>query len=172
VDFEDVAVRAAWRKFWPRKGNIPNWDAVGKVSFENQVDWLLVEAKAHLSELRNGSGAKERGGLRKIRDAFSESKAAYGVADGHDWLKPYYQFCNRLAVLHFLLKEHKPARLLFVYFVGDNQHGKRCPKCEEEWQESLRLMYNHAGLTDKTALTKRIHRIFLPVQNTASNGFL
>ena len=167
LDFlgEDHPARNVWRSFWPQTGNVPNWDAVGRVRIAEAAEWLLVEAKAHVGELKSACGAKAAGGLATIQKAFVETKAAMGVPQAADWLGPYYQYANRLATLHFLIKQGVPARLFFVYFLGDaHPHSRwKCPTCAEEWEHSLRPMYDHLGLTHTSELEKRVHRLFLPV---------
>src|SRR5208283_661004 len=74
VDFVDPAsgVKSAWLEFWPQSGNVPNWDAVGRLKSDSGTEYLLVEAKAHVEELQSNCSAKEarrKGGLDKIREA-------------------------------------------------------------------------------------------------------
>jgi hypothetical protein len=49
-----------WKQFWPQTGTSQNWDAVGKIIFEDHEEWLLVEAKAHLSEVESSCGARSQ----------------------------------------------------------------------------------------------------------------
>jgi hypothetical protein len=165
VDFlaADMRARIEWPEFWPQNGNQPNWDAVGFVRVKDQVDLLLVEAKAHLDELRSSCNAKEHGGRPQIIAALAAARTAFGAPDDRDWLGPYYQFCNRLAVLHFLMSRGVGARLLFVYFCGDNIPGHHCPATPEEWEQPLAEMYAHVGLDGNGPLATRVHRLFLPV---------
>lgn len=74
VDFLDSApdVKSAWLEFWPQMGNVPNWDAVGRLESNSGIAYLLVEAKAHVEELQSSCKAKDankQGGLDKIKDA-------------------------------------------------------------------------------------------------------
>jgi hypothetical protein len=140
LDFLPVGhpARLAWAQYWPQSGTQQNWDAVGQVKIDGADEWLLVEAKAHLGEIESHCGAKESGGLPKIRMAFDKLKGTLGVAEDRDWLNGYYQFANRLAVLDFLGQNGIPARLLFIYFVGDKRKdGMRCPEVPGQWQETL-----------------------------------
>lgn len=155
--------KAQWRRFWPQKGNVPNWDAVGRVQCGDKVEWLLVEAKAHTEEIRSTCSAKKEGGLGKIQAAFAQTKRAMDVSDSADWLSPYYQYANRLAALHFLTAQGIPAKLLFIYFLGDRNPPKTCPKSQGEWQAAIAPMYNHLGLTGKSEVERQTHRLFLPV---------
>lgn len=155
-------VQSAWKHFWPRTGRAQNWDAVGRVRNKGEEHWLLVEAKANAEEI--GSSCKaEKAGRAQIEMALTETKEALGVAAEHDWLNRYYQFCNRVAALHFLNLQDVPAHLLFVYFVGDNVPSRTCPQDAEEWRPVLLAQEQHVGLPAGHPLAHRIHKLFLPV---------
>jgi hypothetical protein len=171
VDFLPNLERV-WSAYWPQSGNIPNWDAVGRSSSEGE--YLLVEAKAHTGEIRSDCGAKDaqgRGGLGKIKTALGDTIDAYGFeSTPDDWLKGYYQYANRLACLHFLRQNSIPARLVFIYFVGDKWGGGKiggkfpnCPKTAGDWDKHLHAMYKHLGLNGASELEKHVHKVFLPV---------
>jgi hypothetical protein len=169
------AVKAAWAEFWPRSGTPPNWDAVGFLQLDSHTEFILVEAKAHLWEVRSDCGAREDGGLPMIRKAFAETVAAHGFkADPEKWLNGYYQSANRLATLHFLAHHNVLSRLVFIYFIGDDagryKKPVRCPKDEQEWSGCLREMYHHLGMTGSSRLEQRVHRLFLPVCGPAGES--
>jgi hypothetical protein len=143
VDFVDSSsgVKSVWLEFWPQSGNVPNWDAVGRLELDSVTEYLLVEAKAHVEELQSTCTAKEakqEGGLDKIMDALKTTiKASGSAAEVDHWLGPYYQYANRLAHLHFLIEHGIPARLVFIYFCGDDWGGKalrngKSPICPED----------------------------------------
>jgi hypothetical protein len=174
VDFVDSAsnVKSDWLKFWPQTGNVPNWDAVGRLESNSDNEYLLVEAKAHVEELHSSCGASKKGGLDTIRTALEGTiKASGSTADVDDWLSPYYQYANRLAHLHFLLKHNVPARLVFIYFCGDNWGGNKlsngeppkCPKGEQEWGAHIKATHKRLGLNGQSELEKRVHNLFMRV---------
>jgi hypothetical protein len=165
VDFLPTghAARAAWPEFWPQRGGVQNWDAVGVLQYPDHREWLLLEAKANVEELRSASGAKNPGSVGKIRDALDATKRAVGVDASCDWSQPYYQYANRLAFLHFLGTQGVAARLCFLYFTGDDVPGRSCPKSRKEWQPALDAMKAHLGLTGRSELESRVHHAFLPV---------
>lgn len=161
---EDHPARAAWKQWWPQGRGIHNWDAVGQIRFGEVEEWLLVEAKANLEELRSDCGATSPTNRPKIVRALDETKRDLGVPKDRDWLRGYYQFCNRVAALYFLNKHDIPARLLYIYFVGDKGDARRtCPQNEQGWEEALRAQEAHVGLPKGHKLAERIHKLFLPI---------
>jgi hypothetical protein len=126
------------------------------------MEWLLVEAKSYVEELESRCGAKEHGGLPLIQATLARTKAALEVQAANDWLSPYYQYANRLAMLHMMMRNGEPARLLFIYFTGDKVPGKRCPATEEGWDAPLESQDRHLGLPAQHQLSDRIHKLFLP----------
>jgi hypothetical protein len=172
IDFIDNApVQRSYDAYWPSEGYQQNWDAVGKATIDGREEWLLVEAKAHTAEIKaKGTKAKEMGGRPMIREAFKETLAALGYdadasfARAEGWLTGYYQHANRLATLHFLTKQGIPARLIFLYFCGD-QHpdGKMCPNKPADWKVLVDRINHELGLTGDSLLEQRVHEIFVQV---------
>jgi len=142
-----------------------NWDAVGQVVRpDGTSDWLLVEAKAHLGEIKQSCTATSPVSIGQIELALNETKSALGVPAERDWLRGYYQFANRLAVLQHLSQHGVGARLLFVYFCGDQRNdGSLCPWEASGWQGALMEQDAALGLPPSHALSERVHKIFLPV---------
>ena len=160
-------VHEAWRSFWPQTGMPPSWDAVGVMNKAGATAWLLVEAKAHLGELRRDCTAGPKA-MPMIERALADTKEALGVATDCDWGSPYYQFCNRIAVLHFLLEHGIAADLLFVYSTGD--HFSRnpavvCPQSAGEWEPAVAAMHEHVGWPGNGALAPHVHELFLPMHS-------
>ena len=154
----------AWKKWWPQGRGIHNWDAVGQVRLGGAREWLLVEAKANVGELFSKCGATSPTNRPKIERACAETKKALGVPQDRDWLNGYYQFCNRVAVLHFLNQHGIPAHLLHPYFLGDRGDSNRtCPADEEGWHQALRTQEEHVGLPVGHKLEARMHNLFLPI---------
>lgn len=162
LDFlTDADTQAAWRSFWPQGAGIQNWDAVARIKIEGRPEWLLVEAKAHCGEIESTCGAKPEGALAQIRAALEATKTYLGVEPDRDWLRGYYQFCNRLAVLQFLESRRVPAHLLMIYFTGDVNGDRSCPKDALGWQAAIAAQDAHVGLPKGHALEARIHKVFL-----------
>jgi hypothetical protein len=168
VDFlpANHPARKSWGEFWPQTGNVQNWDAIGRLSGLETDDWVLVEAKAHEQEIESTCKAKPIGGLGKITQEFERVINAMGLSvPVENWLSPYYQYANRVSALWRLRHHGVPARLLFVYFTGEDMPGRSCPKNPSEWQASLDKMYRHLGLIEQSDLEKHIHKLFLPVMH-------
>jgi hypothetical protein len=163
LDFlTDADTLTAWRGYWPQGAGVHNWDAVGQVRIGTRTEWLLVEAKANCQEIQSDCGAKPTGGLSRIEESLDATKAALGVDLECDWLRAYYQFCNRLAVLHFLNARQVPAHFLTVYFTGDANGNLSCPRDADGWRLALSAQDQHVGLPQAHALQARIHKAFLP----------
>lgn len=164
LDFlPDAEVRAQWSQFWPQTGNVQNWDAVGQIRAGGEASWLLVEAKAHESEMRSSCGAKGEG-RRKIQAALAATKSALGVTVDADWENGYYQYCNRLATLHFLTTHGVSAQLFFVHFVGDEfPDGRVCPATVQDWEKAVAARDDHVALPEHHILQSRIWDLFLDV---------
>ena len=161
-------VKSAWTEFFPQTGNVPNWDAIGLLQLESNTEFLLVEAKAHAEEIKNGCRAKERGGRPMIREALSKTiEAMRSKANPESWLGQYYQYANRMATLYFLTQHNIPSRLIFIYFVGEDstlyKDPMHCPKDRQEWDDCLSKMYKHLGIAGASELERRVHQLFLPV---------
>jgi hypothetical protein len=158
-------VQSAWTEFWPQGAGVQTWDAVGRIKKNGREEWLLIEAKAHLSEVFSQCKAKSGPGKNKIQSALAEVKRELGVSIEADWMSNYYQFCNRVAALYFLQKHTVPSRLLFVYFYGDRTgNGRDCPASAEGWHETLQNLDRHVGLPQEHDLKSRIHKLFVPVR--------
>ena len=165
---EDPEVINRWKRFWPQTGSSQNWDAVGKIDYGDHFEWLLVEAKAHLKEVRSSCRAKSQKSIDIIKSAMQ--KTIYSFCNDRtsveDWFSPYYRYANRLASLHFLMKECDlvmPAHLLFIYFYGDYRPDNMCPQKEDDWHQIIEDMEAWLGIDKSGELNKRVHHLFLPV---------
>ncbi len=164
-----------WQKYWPQTGNVQNWDAIVELTGKDTDEIVFVEAKAHLDEIKSSCGASSNS-KNQIEKAFIETINYFGLGktNSTDWFSPYYQFANRLAFLHFLLKNGIKAHLLFVYFCGEdakNYSGKVvCPEDKTCWEKAISNMYNRVGVNKKmikNTFFNRVHKIFIPINPNA-----
>jgi hypothetical protein len=163
----DPLVQAQWQAFWPQRGNSHNWDAVAKIYTGTHYEWLFVEAKGHISEIISSCAAKGKG-RETIVSALRRTQATFGVSDisVDQWLTPYYQYCNRLAIMHLLQHECQPTipvRLLFLYFYGDCTPNALCPQSAHQWHDVLATMHQTVGVSASTALAANVYELFLSV---------
>jgi hypothetical protein len=169
----DDPARLAWDVAWPTHRPGHNWDAIGQVGSGTSREWLLVEAKANLNELSSDCQAKDTNSLETIRQTLSRTKAALGVPEAFDWMRGYYQFCNRLAALNVMNDAGSAARMLFIYSfgdVGDHQSDgvdtrrRVCPASIAGWADALAKQDQHVGLPADHPLKDRLHRRFIDVR--------
>lgn len=125
--------------FWPPGG--PVWDGLGVTS---RGDVILIEAKAHISELASSCQANQRS-LESIRDSLAEAAKFYGASPTADWSQTYYQYANRLAHLYLLRQLNGiPAWLVFIYFVNDFEMNG--PESVGEWLSAIEDVHTHLGV--------------------------
>ena len=55
------------------------------------------------------------------------------------------------------------ARLLFIYFYGENRVNLECPQNEQEWLPAIEKIYDRLGIDKSFELAKRVHHLFLSV---------
>jgi hypothetical protein len=155
--------RSAWERLWPQSGNVHNWDAVGR---STAGTWILLEAKAHVGELKSRCTATSATSLLRIREILDNTRRELRADGAGDWTKDYYQHCNRVALLHFLLKNGIDARLVFVYFWGDREDlgraGRVCPTSEAGWKDALEAQERHLGIPKTSQILERVHAVFAP----------
>lgn len=154
--------------YWPSKGNVQNWDAVGIIKNDQGNEWILVEAKANIPEIESDCGASSQNSLNMIDNAFLKTISFLNINSKTplNWRKNYYQFCNRLALLKFLLDEGIDAYLLFIYFYGDTNPNHKCPQIKQDWDNELNKMYNHVGINQANInpiYFEKVHKLYLSV---------
>jgi len=151
----DLVIRPL-RSFWPSGG--PVWDGLGKTS---RGDVLLIEAKAHISELASPPSRACQPSLTLIQKSLAEAKQFFGATSTTDWSHGYYQYANRLAHLYLLRGLNGiPARLVFLYFVNaDDVTG---PKSAEGWRDAIEAAHMHLGVTP-VRLGPHVNDVFFDV---------
>lgn len=171
IDKQEVLAR--WKEYWPQRGRAQTWDGIAKLVHGGAYEWLLIEAKANTVEfVTPPCGASKDGGRDQIEKALNRLKAHLGAHRNFPWLGTYYQYANRLAVLHFLNDLSAiPARLVHVYFVGDRfPDGRECPSNEAEWQRLIEARRLTLGLGKDHLLAPRTHEVFLTVPTLAASA--
>ena len=86
---------------------------------------------------------------------------------GLDWMERFYQYGNRLAHLYFLRKVNNvDARLVFLYFVGDEEMGG--PYCRREWEAAIEVLHQALGVRNR--LHPKVAKIFINVRDLSDNN--
>jgi hypothetical protein len=161
----DVELQEEWHNFWPAKDEQQAWSVVAWHHAQAVPDLLLMDASSSLEELKSSCGAREKGSLTQIRQAFERTKAALGVSADRDWERGHFGYAARLCALQFLHDRGiPPTRLIFIHFYGDQPgRGRTCPKSPDGWGPALRKQDEHLGLVGNWKLKDRVHRVYLPV---------
>lgn len=144
-------IKNDWKIYWT--GNTQNWDGI----FLSDEKIYIVEAKAHLGELKSSFDSSDLENRKKIEYAMKETKEKMGVAEGKNWLGQYYQLANRLAFLNFLRKNKIESHLVYIYFLNGYRKrvydGKRLIEQEnknvdtqDEWESAIIEQYKELGL--------------------------
>jgi hypothetical protein len=164
-------VLALWKDFWPQRGRAQTWDGAARLLHRgDQIEWLLIEAKANKVEfVTPPTGASSNGGRAQILKSLNHVKSALGVHRHYPWHGTYYQYANRLAALYFLNEVAKvPARLLHIYFTGDCfPDGRECPASPEDWRRLIEARDITLGLLEEHPLSSRCHELFLSASGHA-----
>jgi hypothetical protein len=66
-------------------------------------------------------------------------------------------------MLWFLLKHNISARLVQIYFIGDNNPSANCLFDQPEWEEAITLQNETLALPDDYLICKRIHHVYIPL---------
>lgn len=160
-----------YAEFWPQRGASPTWDAVGVLTHLDIREWILVEAKAHTAELRSTGCAAKEPSRTQIAGAFEEVQRDQGAVAAEDWMGRFYQYCNRLATLWFLLQHGVDARFVHLFFCGDERsvEGRTSsrPADAAGWTKAIDAMETAVGLPLDAPLRRFVHHVFLNVNAEA-----
>jgi hypothetical protein len=139
------AFRQQLADFWPKGG--PHWDALAKVEHAGKTGAVLVEAKAHPTEIynKNGSGASLES-RRTIEASLRRTCEWLKVPYEPTWIGGLYQSANRIAHLYFLREvAGVDAWLVNIYFVDDLRYK---PTTRDEWTPAIANVKAELGITD------------------------
>jgi len=152
-----------WKREWPQTGNKMNWDLVGCSIQNNIKTWILVEAKAHIGEIKQDCGASENS-LERINKTLI--KTAHNleivVPEKQPWTKNYYQLANRIYILDLFKRHEINVILLNIYFIGDLIFkSRKSPQTELEWEAEIHNMKDYLGISKCNNLP--IYDLFLDI---------
>ena len=147
-----------WKEYWSAVGRQPNWDGIILHKKENQVELVIVEAKAHLKEIESRTKSDSN---QKIQTAILETQKNLNISNSN-WFGKYYQLANRFALVNYLHNNNirkLNASLLYIYFL--NGYEKRQLKDKKkitienksvkkrvEWEKVINEEYFDLGIND------------------------
>ncbi len=122
----------------------PNWDIASTCSIAGKKGLLLIEAKAHLGELKadDCTGATDENRLR-IQDAIREANCALNAISAGWNLSSvsHYQLCNRFAWAWKLASHGIPVILVYIGFLKAEE--MRNPfATHDDWESAVRNYAN------------------------------
>lgn len=135
-------------KWWkPSGGKAPTWDMISLCKLKGKDALLLVEAKAHKSELSKSpktklkEGATEKAENNLINIGNNIKKACDNLNAKHNGFKisidSHYQLSNRVTFGWQLNQLDVPVVLLYLGFIGDDYFTKDFFKDDLEWKEKF-----------------------------------
>jgi hypothetical protein len=158
---------ANWNRNWPTGLEPPSWDSMCRIRRGgNSWERVYVYAAAGSGDLIGNCAAANEGDLGLVTELVDDAKRVFDVPFAADWLHGYYQHAIRLSVLGFLRANRSCGRLLFVYFDDDDGHATGSVPTRKEWATTLGTMDAGLGVTGRTVLERRVHRLFLPLPST------
>lgn len=127
-------------KWWlddSKGANIPNWDIISKCTIGGRDGLVLVEAKAHKSELnRNDCCKAGEKNCKQINAAIE--KASKGLGDGWNLsTKTHYQLSNRFAWAWKIASMGVPVVLVYLGFLNAQEMGDDYFKSHDDWRNYL-----------------------------------
>lgn len=141
----------------------PNWDIASTCSVAGKRGLLLVEAKAHLGELKadDRCGATEKNrprieeAIREANQALNDIQTGWNLS--HD---NHYQLCNRFAWSWKLATLGIPVVLVYLGFLNATEMGDHHFKSHEDWEAAV---HRYAD----GVVPKNIWRQRLPIEGVA-----
>lgn len=155
---------ATWKREWPQTGNKMNWDLVGYSIQNDKKTWILIEAKAHIDELKQKCGSSSDHSKNKIKCALETAAENYNVKfdENNSWMEQYYQLANRIYILDLLMRHNIETKLVNIYFIGDKVFkSRKSPQNEQEWETPINDMKKYLGINNAHSLP--IYDLFLHI---------
>jgi hypothetical protein len=136
------------------RARTPNWDLISTCTVEDRRGLVLVEAKAHIGELKRDDSCKSGNSdnLKQISDAL----AAANLELGQGWgLSPNscYQLSNRFAWAWKLASLGVPVLLVYLGFLNAHEMPTQLPT-HQAWEKAV-LAYAE-GIVPKNVWGNRL----------------
>jgi len=156
------------RKWWkPFSGKLPTWDLICHLEGGGKSGLLIIEAKAHLSEMseKNSKSPVDKKNPRSVANDLSirlrlaEANLAmtklnlggFDLSADHD-----YQLSNRLAYLHKLACDGVPVILLYLGWEASPDWSSDPFPDGSAWREAVKKQFEGIGPWD---FVEREHRL-------------
>lgn len=147
ADVWDSMLTAWWlRHTDDHKGKLPTWDLISTCQIKGGNGLLLVEAKAHESELSTSGKTTSDSATERSKDnhekiALCIEGACKAMRQHVDdrvsiSIEHHYQFSNRLAWAWRLAEHGLHVALLYLGFVGDYKIGTDYFRDADHWQRT------------------------------------
>ncbi|CAI3721382.1 hypothetical protein [Clostridium neonatale] len=101
----------------------------------------MLEAKAHLDEIKSSCQASDGESLKLIKETLKETYRYFTGNDNFNeeiWIKRYYQLGNRLAFLYKLKENGYNVKLILLNIVGDFTYKMNT---QEEWDNYYKQVF-------------------------------
>lgn len=152
-EWGDASLGTSFRKWWIKYGNrTPQWDLIAKCKIDGVDGILLVEAKAHKSEIKGDKGKKQavkeesiqnhkqiRRSIEEARDSINKFNREAEIDISIDTC---YQLSNRVACAWWLASHKIPVVLLYLGFLNDHYFKDKF-ESDRDWQKCFE---KHAGI--------------------------
>ncbi|MBE6646216.1 MAG: hypothetical protein E7611_01080 [Ruminococcaceae bacterium] len=125
-----------WKEHWACGSGGINWDAVG---ITDDGTYILVEAKAHLTEMKN-SASGSPASIDKNKKRIAEVINHYGIKTTPEaWMQDNYQLANRIVITHFLQSKGLKVKLIYVLFENGYHFNRDNSESvsEKEWNNEM-----------------------------------
>ena len=153
--------QAPLQTFWPLSG--PRWDGLAKTSTGKLI---LVEAKAYIAEAVDFGSKASEASLERIEDALAKAKAAYRARPDAVWIRPFYQYANRLAHLYYL-RDLLGADAYLLFVCVTDAPDVPAPASAAEWRGAHTAIETALGL-GKHPYRSHIGHLHWPAQHNAA----
>ena len=144
-----------WLTVQTKNITTPSWDIASTCHINGQPGLLLVEAKAHLKELRpkrDRCYSKNPANRKRIQQAIEQANAALAAATGNPWhlsRDHHYQLSNRFAWAWRLADLGVPVALLYLGFRNaQDMDGKDTELFQSAEQWAAAVQEYGAGVVD------------------------
>lgn len=149
------SIRKWWLAITERNSRTPNWDLLSTCNIKGKKGLLLIEAKAHASELDKESKGKYLRKKASINSLANHKQIGEAIEQANNTINiqvpgisisrdKCYQLSNRIAHAWWLANQGIPVVLLYLGFLNVEDMKKdnyKIFKSPEEWDKCFR---NHA----------------------------